>query len=512
LPPVSTSLNPQDRPDRNSCHGVRLASQLWPAAVPYDSGIVIRPGDPSFPSVPPIPNSYWVERGRLLAGEYPGAATRADTVDRVRLLLAAGVNTFIDLTVDGEIGPYVQLLPGTTSPPVQYQRWPIKDHGLPHSPRFMAQILDSIAAALAEGRCVYVHCRAGIGRTGTVIGCYLIRNGLTPEEALSQLQRLWLQCARSRSWPTVPETHEQREFVMRWQALNGESSLAQRSEGALLGLAIGDAFGELHALGTADLMQLMRGPLPQGLTLTLGANTAMTVQVAESLLARAGHDSEDQMQRYLQWLRNHPNATASAAFKRALASWQWSRRTAAGTHDPTNLDPHSLARTLAAVLRLRTQPAAAIELAVDVSRTTQQSPIVLDVCRLWAALLLDALSGATKASLIGLRDGAALQMVRGRKLRKELDGLLAHRWSQLSGEDFGALSAVAHALMALENTGNFAAGMREALAGTAMPATTAALYGTIAGAHYSSSAVPGEWARALPQQQSLLVLASKFAG
>ena len=33
-------------------------------------------------------------------------------------------------------------------------------------------------ARAGAGRRVYVHCRAGIGRTGTVIGCYLAEQGL----------------------------------------------------------------------------------------------------------------------------------------------------------------------------------------------------------------------------------------------------------------------------------------------------------------------------------------------
>jgi hypothetical protein len=46
----------------------------------------------------PIPNSYWVQPGRLLAGEYPGSMSRADAMERVQRLLAAGITSFVDLT------------------------------------------------------------------------------------------------------------------------------------------------------------------------------------------------------------------------------------------------------------------------------------------------------------------------------------------------------------------------------------------------------------------------------
>ena len=66
----------------------------------------------------------------------------------------------------------------------------------------MRAIQTHLQAMLARGRRrSYVHCRAGIGRTGTVIGCYLAEQGLEGAEALRQLNQLWRQSARSASWP-----------------------------------------------------------------------------------------------------------------------------------------------------------------------------------------------------------------------------------------------------------------------------------------------------------------------
>jgi protein-tyrosine phosphatase len=71
-----------------------------------------------------------------------------------------------------------------------------------------------------------VHCRAGIGRTGTVIGCWLRERGATPAAALDQLNRLWRQNARSARWPSIPETDEQERYILRWRsgAANGKSN------------------------------------------------------------------------------------------------------------------------------------------------------------------------------------------------------------------------------------------------------------------------------------------------
>ena len=54
----------------------------------------------------------------------------------------------------------------------------------------MNAVLDMLDTALQAGQAVYLHCWAGIGRTGTVVGCYLVRHGLTGEQALARLVTL----------------------------------------------------------------------------------------------------------------------------------------------------------------------------------------------------------------------------------------------------------------------------------------------------------------------------------
>ena len=142
---------------------------------------------------PPIPNSYWVEPGLILAGEHPDAGSEAATRARIEALLGAGVRGFINLTEPGELPDYSGLLPDG----VQCHAFPLPDHSVPDTAQQMHEVQDALQRLLAAGLTVYVHCRAGIGRTGITIGCYLREQGQAPEAALSELNRLWQQNARA---------------------------------------------------------------------------------------------------------------------------------------------------------------------------------------------------------------------------------------------------------------------------------------------------------------------------
>jgi hypothetical protein len=132
--------------------------------------------------------------------------------------LEVGVSFFLDLTEAGEYGlqPYASLLEKEAAAlgrEVEHQRMSIPDRGTP-TLEAMTDILDTIDAALAAGGTVYVHCYAGIGRTGTVVGCHLARHGMRGEEALAEITRL--RGDISGGWITSPETAAQRAMVREW--------------------------------------------------------------------------------------------------------------------------------------------------------------------------------------------------------------------------------------------------------------------------------------------------------
>lgn len=170
------------------------------------------------PKARPNANTYWVNE-HLLAGEYPGHWDDREAQSRLAGYLAAGITFFIDLTQAGELKPYEDFLAIASGdgPAITYRRRSIRDADIPRSRHQMAHILDTIDQAIAEGHSVYVHCWGGIGRTGTVVGCYLVRHGLSGDEALARLQRLWQTVEKSSHQPSSPETQAQAAFVRAWK-------------------------------------------------------------------------------------------------------------------------------------------------------------------------------------------------------------------------------------------------------------------------------------------------------
>ena len=163
----------------------------------------------------PLPNSYWVIPGRLLAGEHPSSLDQAEARARLGRLRLAGLNCYIDLTEPGEQPDYRHLL----AKRAEYLRSPIADTGVPLHVSQTQELLAAIRAALARKHGIYVHCRAGIGRTGLVIGCFLAEEERDGRAGLKRLNLLWRQCARADDWPRVPQTAEQADYVRHWPKL-----------------------------------------------------------------------------------------------------------------------------------------------------------------------------------------------------------------------------------------------------------------------------------------------------
>jgi len=505
----------------------------------------------------PLANSYWVQDGRVLAGEYPTgreAKLTAEGHARVHSLVSAGIDCFIDLTEAGEGPAYDTLLPKG----VMYLRHAIRDQDVPRRQAQMRRIQDDIAAALAGGRSLYLHCRAGIGRTGLTVGCFLVEQGRDGDEALREINVLWTQqCARAASWPSIPQTPQQADYIRSWRARRRSGSAAapapapamaavkvalgaaaarsgaavseaelapvrnlrERFQGALQGLAIGDALaaatqyrrpGSFAAVG--DLLGGGPFELPRG---AWSDDTAMALCLADSLVETGSCDARDQVTRYLRWQREgYLSATGqclgiTASTAQALASAQWRHQPYAGSHDPQQLHPEALSRVAPVVLHAFADSAQAVELAADVARTTSQAPLVLDACRLLAAMLHAALRGEPRAQVLN----PSASVFATRALRPQVAAIGAAKCldgAPPADANGDVLAVLTLARWAFGSTTNFRDGALRAVNLGGHSDVIGAVYGQLAGAFYGLSAVPRGWREALVHVEQIAQLADRL--
>ncbi len=176
-------------------------------------------------AIPPITWGYWVVEGQFLAGAYPGSLDPEEHRLKVKTLLDAGIRTFINLTEPDERGlkgqpfvpyePTVQELSAGLAAQPECLRFAIRDQWVPPVDR-MGFILDTIDDALEGNRPGFVHCWGGVGRTGTVVACWLLRHGLVTKRTVAKVLRRLRNADRERGHRRWPDADEQLSFVQRW--------------------------------------------------------------------------------------------------------------------------------------------------------------------------------------------------------------------------------------------------------------------------------------------------------
>jgi hypothetical protein len=155
-----------------------------------------------------------------MAGAYPGEYDAAQTRRVIESLVESGIRTFLCLMEAREdtseelpepaYARVVEFVADRLGVALECRRFAIHDMSVP-SPARMAEIEAAIEASLDAGRPVYLHCWRGRGRTGTVVGVYLIRRGLaTPENFVDVIRDLR---AHHEDPGPSPETDAQVAFV-----------------------------------------------------------------------------------------------------------------------------------------------------------------------------------------------------------------------------------------------------------------------------------------------------------
>jgi protein-tyrosine phosphatase len=180
-----------------------------------------------------IRNSYWIIPGEIMAGPFPGCDDEFIYKLRLRALFDTGIRAFINLQQPGEMSVsrkkyqedyssiFRNFLEMNNEKEIDggfLRRYPIPDKDVP-SIEFMKEILDDIDMLRSKKIPLYIHCWGGIGRTGTVVGCWLMRHGLANKgnaiDEIFNLRKAYLDhvCL---AYPS-PETDSQEKFILNWE-------------------------------------------------------------------------------------------------------------------------------------------------------------------------------------------------------------------------------------------------------------------------------------------------------
>ena len=187
-------------------------------------------------------------------------------------------------------------------------------------------------------------------------------------------------------------------------------STGDRFRGCLVGLAAGDALGttlEFSPPGSFDPIDDMVGGGPFGLRAGQWTDdTSMALCLATSLLESGGFDPVDQMGRYLRWFREGYLSSTGRCFdiggttREALVRFERTGEPYSGPTDAMSAGNGSLMRLAPVPMFFAGDAREAIDRSADSSRTTHGAVEAVDACRYFAGLLVGALGGVDKQTLL----------------------------------------------------------------------------------------------------------------
>lgn len=290
-----------------------------------------------------------------------------------------------------------------------------------------------------------------------------------------------------------------------------------RFEGALLGLACGDAVGttvEFQLRGSFTPLTDMVGGGPFALKAGQWTDdTSMALCLAESLVTKSGCDPRDQMARYANWYQWGYWSSTGHCFdigivtRAAIQEFLRSGNALAGSADPQSAGNGSLMRLAPIALMYGGEygddEQQVQEMAALSSRTTHAAAECLDACRLFAVALSRALAGGSKADVLNL---AHLSLE-----SPAIQSLAQGCWADKSRAQIRGSGYVVHSLEAalwcFARHDSFEAAVLEAANLGDDADTTAAITGQIAGAFWGRSGIPAHWLQRLHQAVDIQTLA-----
>ena len=304
-----------------------------------------------------------------------------------------------------------------------------------------------------------------------------------------------------------------------------ESLLIQgRYQGALLGQAAGDAVGttlEFKPPGTFEPVTGMVGGGPFGLEPGQWTDdTSMALCLAESLIEEQGFDPGDQMSRYVRWWRQGHLSSTGACFdiggtvSSALSRFEVTGEPFSGSTDPHSAGNGSIMRLAPVPLFFASNPEQAIAMSAESSRTTHGTETAVDACRYLGALIVGALQGASKESLLSDRFTPVPGYWDAHPLCQQIDLIARGSFKEkeppeIKGSGY-VVESLEAALWAFHNSSTFEEGCLLAVNLGDDADTTGAVYGQLAGAYYGVKTIPEDWRDTIAMRDDILAFADKL--
>lgn len=298
----------------------------------------------------------------------------------------------------------------------------------------------------------------------------------------------------------------------------------ERFRGCLLGLAAGDAVGttlEFHRPGTFEPISDMVGGGPFGLQPGQWTDdTSMALCLAASLVEVGEFDPADQMRCYVRWYREGYFSSTGRCFdigntvRDALNQFERTGEAYAGSTDPWSAGNGSIMRLAPVPMFYAADPAQAIYLSGQSSRTTHGAATAVDACYYFGGLLVGALKGTAKEELLAPFYSPVAGYWDNHPLVPEIGEIAAGSFKErqppeIKGTGYVVRSLEA-ALWAFYHSDNFRDGCLLAANLGDDADTTAAVYGQLAGAYYGESNIPSHWRTQLALRDTILSLADQL--
>ena len=288
-----------------------------------------------------------------------------------------------------------------------------------------------------------------------------------------------------------------------------------------MGLAAGDSLGttlEFQEPGTFQPIDDIVGGGPFGLLPGQWTDdTSMALCLAMSLIETAEFDPSDQMRRYLRWWREgYLSSTGSFVdigntTADALSRFEDTGDPYSGPTDPWSAGNGSLMRLAPVPMYFAGNAAEAIDRSASSSRTTHGAEEAVDACRYFSGLLVGALTGVDKGTLLSGQycpvDGLWERSPLSDRIAAVADGSFEEREPpDIRGTGY-VVDTLEAALWAFHRSRSFREGALMVVNLGRDADTTGAVYGQLAGAHYGVEAIPIEWRERLTMSDEILGMA-----